>query len=66
MTRYIEGVPYDRYVVRYTLADGTRRRMVRWSPGEPWIRDEIGRELVERFGVDGIKPGSVTIRLVER
>jgi hypothetical protein len=37
--------------------------MVRWSPGPPWVRDEVGRELVERFGVEGIKAGSVSIRL---
>ncbi len=60
-TRVIEGVPYRRFVVSYTLASGARRRMVRWSPGEPWVYDEVGRELVERFGVEGLKPGSVTI-----
>jgi len=59
--RYIEGVPYRRYVVRYTLRSGKRRRMVRWSPGPPWVREEIARELCERFGLDGIAPGSVTI-----
>jgi hypothetical protein len=58
----IEGVPYERFVIRYTLTSGERRRMVRWSPGFPWIREEIGRELCERFGIEGIKPGSVTIR----
>lgn len=57
----IEGVPYYRHVIRYTLADGRRRRMVRWSPGFPWIRSEVGRELADRFGLDGIKHGSVTI-----
>jgi hypothetical protein len=59
--KMVEGVPYVKFVVRYTLADGKRRRMMRWSPGMPWVRYEIGRELVERFGVEGIKPGSVTI-----
>lgn len=57
----IEGVPYRRYRVRYTLADGRRRRMLRWSPGFPWVRDEIGRELVDRFGLDGLRRGSVSI-----
>lgn len=57
----LEGVPYHRYVVRYTLADGRRRRLVRWSPGFPFVYEEVGRELVDRFGVDGIHPGSVTI-----
>lgn len=59
---YIEGIPYWPFLVRYTLADGKRRRMTRRSPGEPWVYSEIGRELVDRYGVEGIKPGSVTIR----
>jgi hypothetical protein len=59
--KHIEGVPYYRHVVRYALSDGRRRRMVRWSPGHPWVRTEVARELVERFGVEGIKRGSVTI-----
>lgn len=58
----IEGVPYHRFRVRYRLASGQRRTMLRWSPGYPWVREEIARELVERFGLDGIKAGSVTIR----
>lgn len=61
--KVIEGVPYFRHVVRFTLADGRRRRWVRWSPGYPWIGGEVARELRDRFGRDGIKPGSnVTIR----
>lgn len=60
--RMIEGVPYQRFRVRYTLASGSRRRMMRWSPGFPWVRDEVGRELVDRFGLTGIRPHSVTIR----
>lgn len=59
--RIVEGVPWYRHVVRYSLTDGTRRRMVRWSPGFPWIREEVGRELADRFGIEGIKPGSVSI-----
>lgn len=60
-TRCIEGVPYYRFRVRYKLATGKRRTMVRWSPGFPWVREEIARELCDRFGLDGIAPGSVTI-----
>ena len=60
--RIIEGVSYYRFRIRYTLTTGERRRMVRWSPGFPWIREEIGRELVERFGLEAIKAGSVTIQ----
>jgi len=58
----IEGVRYRRFVVRYTLANGARRRMMRWSPGAPWVYDEVARELVDRFGLEGLKPRSVTIR----
>jgi hypothetical protein len=60
--KYVENVPYHRFRIRYTLATGQRRRMVRWSPGFPWVRSEIARELVERFGLEGIAAGSVTIR----
>ena len=61
--KYIEAVPYVRFIVRYTLTAGQRRSMVRWSPGVHWLRDEVGRELCDRFGLDGIKPGSVTINV---
>ena len=60
--KLIENVAYRRFVVRFRLADGTRRRIFRWSPGFPWVRDEVGQELVDRFGVEGIAPRSVTIR----
>ena len=62
MTRTIEGVPYHRFVVRYTLSDGRRRRMIRWSPGFPWVRTEVLRELDDRHGIEAIKHNSVTIR----
>jgi hypothetical protein len=35
MTKYIEGIPYYRHLIRYTLATGERRSMIRWSPGAP-------------------------------
>lgn len=57
----VEGVRYTRYVIRYTLADGKRRRMTRWSPGFPWVREEAARELLSRYDLDEIQPGSVTI-----
>ena len=57
----VEGVPYYRHVVRFTLADGRRRRWVRWSPGAPWVTGEVLHELVDAFGRGAIKPGSVTI-----
>lgn len=59
--RYVEGVPYYRHRVRFQLADGRRRVWVRWSPGYPWIREEVGRELADRFGLDGVKLHSCTI-----
>jgi hypothetical protein len=59
----IEGVPYYRHVMRFTLADGRQRRLVRWSPGHPWVHEEVGRELIDTYGEDGIRPGSCTIRL---
>lgn len=62
--KYIENVPYYRFRVRYTLASGQRRRMSRLSPGFPWVLDEIARELVDRFGLEGIKAGSVTVARV--
>jgi hypothetical protein len=61
--KMIEGVSYYRFVVRFRLADGRERRWFRWSPGHPWVRDEIGRELHAKFGADGVQPGSATIRL---
>jgi len=62
--KLIEGVAYYQFLVRYTLADGRRRRMVRWSPGAPWVYEEVGRELVDRFGVTGIRERSVTLTQV--
>lgn len=59
--RMVEGAPYYRHRVRFQLADGRRRSWVRWSPGYPWIREEVGRELADRFGLAGVKPGSCTI-----
>ena len=64
--RVIEGVHYHRFIVRFVLADGRRRRWVRWSPGFPWVLDEVGRELDERFGMRGVKPGSATITRDDR
>lgn len=64
MTRTYEGVPYHRYRIYYTalLPEGPRRRrMVRWLC--PIIeRGRIAEELVERYGLDGIKPRSVSVR----
>jgi len=58
----IEGVTYYRFAVRFTLADGRRRRRYYWSPGFPWVYDEVGQSLLNEFGLEGIKPHSCTIR----
>jgi hypothetical protein len=62
--RYVEGVPYYPHRVRFQLADGRRRSWVRWSPGFPWVREEVARELDARFGIEAIKPRSCTIEAV--
>jgi hypothetical protein len=59
----VEGVPWYPHVVRFTLADGRRRRWVRWSPGHHWVYGEVARELQDRFGYSGVKERSCTIRL---
>lgn len=61
----VEGDRYFPFVVRFRLADGRRRRWVRWSPGRPWIAAEISRELAARFGGDELHPGS-TVTISER
>jgi hypothetical protein len=59
--RCVEGVPYYRFRVRFRLADGRRRSWVRWSPALMFARGEVGRELADRFGFDGVKPHSCSI-----
>ena len=62
--RTVEGVPYRRFRVTFCMSDGRRRRWVRWSPGFPWITDEVCRELVETIGADNVKPHSCRIEAV--
>lgn len=62
--RHVEGVPYYPFEVRFRLADGRRRRWVRWSPGYPWVRGEITRELAARFNDRELPTGS-TVRIVD-
>lgn len=59
--RFIEGVPYYRFRVRFRLADGRVRRWVRWAPAMMFARDAVGRELWAHFGRDGVKPHSCSI-----
>ncbi len=59
----VEGVRYFPYRVRFALLDGTRKRWIRWSPGYPFVRSEVARELAERFGTGQIRPGSTTTTL---
>ena len=59
--RVVEGVAYRKYRVAFRLTDGKRRAWVRWSPGWPWIQDELAREFQDKDMP--IKPGSlVSIR----
>ena len=62
--RMVEGVAYWPFVVRFQLADGRRRVRAHWAPAYEFARQEITRALVERYGFDGLKPRSVTIRQV--
>jgi len=62
-TLHIEGVEYVRHVVRFRLLDGRTRRWIRYSPGLPWIREEVGREIAERIGIESVVPGSCSIRI---
>lgn len=59
--RMIEGVPYYPFIVRFTVVSNGRKRqcMYRlWSPGEPWIREEIARKL---DNIDNVQPNSVRV-----
>lgn len=61
--RYVEGVPYYRFRVRFRLADGRVRRWVRWAPAMMFARDAVGRELFAVFGLEGVKPHSCSIEV---
>ncbi len=43
----IEGVSYARYRVTFTLADGRRRRWLRWAPGALYLSEALKRELLD-------------------
>lgn len=60
--RIIEGVTYYRYRVRFQTAGGRRLVWIRWAPARLYALESVGRELVNRFGLRGIKPGSCTVR----
>jgi hypothetical protein len=62
----IENVEYQRYLVTFRLSSGARRRWVRWAPAMVFAREAVARELVDRFGLDGIAPKSVSIRCQNR
>lgn len=62
---WVEGVSYWRHVVTFTLADGRRRRIIRHLCPLT-AREQVGRELVERFGANGVKPGSAKMRFAEK
>ena len=39
----VEGVQYHRYLVRYVVSSGKRRRKVLYAPGDAWIGDTVRR-----------------------
>ena len=49
--RLFEGVPYHRYRVEFTTESGERCRLFHWSPGLPWLREEVTRMLNDRGDV---------------
>lgn len=53
--RVYEGVPYRRYAVSFQTTAGKRVRVHVWSPGQPWLREEVSRMLGDRGDV---RPGS--------
>jgi len=61
--KWHEGVPYYPFSVRYRTKGGKRKSLTIWSPGEPWVRDEIARYFEEHVGVENITPRSVSYRL---
>jgi hypothetical protein len=61
----IEGVPYNRYRVRWRLTKGSRRQMTVLSAGLPWLREEVCRELDARHGIDNVREGSCWIESLE-
>lgn len=63
--RMIENVPWYPFAVRYRLADGRLRRRLHWSPGYPWVYDEVGRGLLDQYGEHGVMPGSCVIRQLQ-
>jgi len=46
----VEGVRYHRFVIRFRLSDGRRRRWIRWAPAACYAAESIRRELDDMFG----------------
>lgn len=61
--KLIEGVPYYRFRVSITLTSGRRRRLFRHSPGFPWVRSEVTRELSDTYEPQEVR--RVTISFAE-
>jgi hypothetical protein len=62
--RYVEHVPYVRFVIRFTTKDNKRRRVVRWSPGQPWVAEEFHRGGEERIEMKRYRLLKPTHRIV--
>jgi hypothetical protein len=56
----VEGISYARYVITFTLANGRRRRWLRWGPGANFMCEAIKRELAAQ---DARVKGRVYVRL---
>jgi hypothetical protein len=64
-TRSVEGVTYLPFRVNFTLADGRRRRWIRWAPGDWILREQLLREFVARdMRPEHFRERSLRIRLV--
>lgn len=57
--KYVEGVPYRRYHVHVCLHDGKQKRLILWSPGEPWLDGEARRAIDARFGAQNVSAALV-------
>jgi hypothetical protein len=49
--KLVEGVPYSRFRVEFRDTTGKRHRLTHWSPGHPWLVEEIRRLLSDCYDV---------------
>jgi hypothetical protein len=63
--RLVEGVVRFRFRVRFKTTDGLCRRFIHYSPAAHYARQEVGRILDERFGLEKIVAHSALIERVD-